>query len=123
MTNGGFQSAFQQLLDNTKGTVPEGAVAGVLMTSYTLNTRLPLRDESVRVLTKLWEANHKTEQVADIWKPRAVSLDGAENLKPVVVAVWTVASLIRMSWAEAEPVAIANAIAACSAALNNGRED
>ena len=57
---GGFQSAFQQLLDNTKGTVPEGAVAGLLSTSYTLNVRLPLRDESVRVLTKLWEANHKT---------------------------------------------------------------
>ncbi|HYO77177.1 MAG TPA: hypothetical protein VE010_11995, partial [Thermoanaerobaculia bacterium] len=85
---GGFLSGFQQLLDNTKGTVPEGSVAGVLMTDYTLNTRLPLRDESVRVLTKLWDANHKSVAVTDIWKPRSVTLDGTMKLQPVVVAVW-----------------------------------
>ncbi|HET8775062.1 MAG TPA: S8 family serine peptidase, partial [Thermoanaerobaculia bacterium] len=85
---GGFQSAYQQLLDNTKGTVPEGAVAGLITTAFTLQHRLPLRDESVRALTKLWEANHKKVAVADIWKPRSVSLDGAANLKPVIVAVW-----------------------------------
>jgi Subtilase family len=85
---GGFQSAFQQLLDNTKGVVPEGAAGGILTTSYTLTHRLPLRDESVRVLTKLWEANHKDVAVTDIWKPRSVSLEGVAGLKPVVVAVW-----------------------------------
>lgn len=85
---GGFQSTFQQLLDNTKGNVPEGVVAGLLMTDFTLRIRLPLRDESVRVLTKLWDANHKTVEAADIWKPRSVTLDNAANLKPVVLAVW-----------------------------------
>ncbi|HEX8255406.1 MAG TPA: S8 family serine peptidase [Thermoanaerobaculia bacterium] len=85
---GGFLSGFQQLLDNTKGTVPEGSVAGVLTTDYTLNTRLPLRDESVRVLTKLWDANHTSVAVTDIWKPRSVTLDGTMKLQPVVVAVW-----------------------------------
>ncbi|HEY0370751.1 MAG TPA: S8 family serine peptidase [Thermoanaerobaculia bacterium] len=85
---GGFESSYQQLLDNTKGVVPEGAAAGLLTTEYVLSRRLPLRDESVRVLTKLWEANHKNVEVADIWKARSVSLDGVAGLKPVIVAVW-----------------------------------
>ena len=85
---GSMESGFQQLLDNTKGNVPEGAVAGLLSTQYMLTHRLPLRDESIRVLTKLWDANHKNVVVTDIWKPRSVSLDGASGLKPVVVAVW-----------------------------------
>ena len=85
---GGFQSAYQQLLDNTKGVVPEGAVAGLLTASYTLTHRLPLRDESVRVLTNLWEANHKSVAAVDIWKPRSISLEGTLGLKPVVVGVW-----------------------------------
>ena len=70
---GGVQSGFQQLLDNTKGNVPEGVVAGLLMTDFTLRIRLPLRDESVRVLTKLWDANHKSVEATDIWKPRSVT--------------------------------------------------
>lgn len=85
---GGFESAFQQLLDKTKGTVPEGSVAGLLITDYTLRKRLPLRDESARVLTNLWNAKHKAVETVDLWKPRNVTLDGTANLKPVVAAVW-----------------------------------
>jgi subtilisin family serine protease len=85
---GSLQSGFQQMLDNTKGNVPEGAVGGLLSTKFVLDQRLPLRDEAVRVLTTLWEKNHKSVAVTDIWKPRSVSLEGAANLKPVVVAVW-----------------------------------
>ncbi|HYR28570.1 MAG TPA: S8 family serine peptidase [Thermoanaerobaculia bacterium] len=88
MMLGGVQSGFQQLIDNTKGVVPEGAVAGLLTTKYLLTHRIPLRDESIRALGKLRDANHKEDTAADIWQERSVSLDEASNLKPVVVGVW-----------------------------------
>jgi len=88
MLLGGMQSGFQQLLDNTKGVVPEGAVAGLLSTKYMLTHRLPLRDESVRALGRFRDANHKEDTAADIWAERNVSLAEASNLKPVVVGVW-----------------------------------
>ncbi len=58
----------------------------VIQFRYLLQEQLPLREQMLTVYTNLIEANRIEKP--DIWKERNVDLTGAENLTPVVAAVW-----------------------------------
>ena len=84
---GSLQGHMQQLLDNTKGAAPEGVVAGLLNAAFMLETRIPLKDEALRVMTAYYDANSSSVATTNIWESRDVALKAA-NLQPVVVGVW-----------------------------------
>lgn len=88
LTLGSLQGHMQQVLDNTKGVVPEGVVIGLLNTSFMLDIRLPLKDEALRVVTALYDANRSSAEAENIWAARNVTLEPTAQLKPVVVGVW-----------------------------------
>lgn len=85
---GSVQGNLQQVLDNTKGVVPEGVVAGLISTRYLLDQRLPLKDEMLTVLNALYEAKNKTVTRKDIWAARDIALTSDRKLTPVVAGVW-----------------------------------
>ncbi|MGK2855585.1 MAG: S8 family serine peptidase [Thermoanaerobaculia bacterium] len=85
---GSLQGHMQQLLDNTKGAVPEGVVAGLLNAEFMLETRIPLKDEALRVMTAFHDANSSSVATTNIWESRDVALKASADLKPVVVGVW-----------------------------------
>jgi subtilisin family serine protease len=58
----------------------------VIQFHYLLREQLPLREQMLAVYTDLIEANRIEKP--DIWKEQNVDLTGAENLTPVVAAVW-----------------------------------
>ena len=78
----------QQLLDKTGGVVPEGVVFGLVSIDFLLNHRLPLKEQLVRVLTQLSEANDAPVTRSDIWVDRDVSLENRSGLKPVIIGIW-----------------------------------
>jgi subtilisin family serine protease len=85
---GGVQAQLQPVLDKTKGLVPEPVAAGLINLRFALAHQYPLKDEMVRVMTALYEANNKSVKKTDIWAARNVALAPAEATRPVVVAVW-----------------------------------
>ncbi len=88
VTLGQYQAQFQPILEKTKGLVPEDIPVSVLSLKFSLDTRLPLRDEMLRALTNYYNANNATVKKIDIWADRQASLAGVSGLKPVVAAVW-----------------------------------
>jgi subtilisin family serine protease len=85
---GSVQGNLQQVLDNTKGVVPEGVVAGFISTRFVLDHRLPLKEEMLSVMNALHEAKSKTITRKDIWTARDVTLTADRKLTPVVAGVW-----------------------------------
>lgn len=85
---GGLETGLQPVLDNLKGNVPEGAAAQLVATRFALDYRFPLRDEMLRVLENLYNANNKSVKRENIWTAREVNFSVSNKLNPVVVAVW-----------------------------------
>lgn len=85
---GSIESGLQPVLDNTKGLVPEGVAGQLISVKFTLDHRFPLKDQSLRVLNALYEANKKTTVKTNIWAERTVNFSAADKLSPIVVAVW-----------------------------------
>ncbi len=68
------------------GTLPQDMAASAVRAAYALRETLPLKEQTVKALAEVIDA-HRTEK-PDIWAARSVTLDAAEKLTPVVVAVW-----------------------------------
>jgi subtilisin family serine protease len=79
----------QPMLDQTQGKVPEGAVFSLIGVRFLLDHRLPLKDEMLRVYTRVSDTNAATAAPkTDIWTDRNVTLDHASALTPVVIGIW-----------------------------------
>jgi subtilisin family serine protease len=85
---GSIESGLQPVLDNTKGLVPEGVAGQLISVKFILDHRFPLKDESLRVLNALFEANKKTTAKTNIWAERTINFSASDKLSPVIVAVW-----------------------------------
>ncbi len=82
---GNLSSQFQPGVDRT-GTL-SGDVARVLLAQRTnLAHYLPLKAERIAALSAYLASHQKTK--ADIWAARAVNLDTAAGLTPVIVGIW-----------------------------------
>jgi subtilisin family serine protease len=88
VTLGGVQAQLQPVLDKTNGVVPEGIASSLISLRFALAHQFPLKDEMIRVMTALYEANNKSVKKSDIWAARDVTLTPADASKPVVVGVW-----------------------------------
>jgi subtilisin family serine protease len=82
---GSLESSVQPGVDKT-GTVSGDVAQGLLSQRTVVAHLLPLKAERVAALTTYLAANQKVK--ADIWAARDVSLGGAPQLTPVVVAIW-----------------------------------
>ena len=81
----------QPFIDNGNGKVPENIAASIMLTRYTLEMRLPLKDQSLEVLENWLSKNseNKNESVKnDFWKDRNKNLTKEEALHEVIIAVW-----------------------------------
>jgi subtilisin family serine protease len=85
---GGIESQLQPLLDNTKGNVPEGVALQLVSLRNALKNQFPLKEERLRVLNALYEANNKSVKRENIWAARDVDYTAKDKLTPVVVGVW-----------------------------------
>lgn len=88
VTLGGVQAQMQPVLDKTNGVVPEGFVSALIGLRFALAHQFPLKEEMLRVMTALYDANNKSVKRTNIWTARDVTFTASDSLKPVVVAVW-----------------------------------
>jgi hypothetical protein len=85
---GSIESGLQPFLDNTKGNVPEGVVSQLISVRNALKYQFPLKEERLRVLNALYEANNKSVKRVNIWAERDVDFTAKDKLNTVVVGVW-----------------------------------
>jgi len=85
LLQGSIQASVDPAYQN--GMISQALAAGVVSAGYALNNILPLKESLVAAYAAVLDAN-KTEQKADIWAARDVSLDDTAKLSPVVVGVW-----------------------------------
>jgi subtilisin family serine protease len=88
VTLGGIESSLQPVLDKTNGVVPEGVALQLIAVRNALKYQFPLKEERLRVLNALYEANHKAVKRENIWAARDVDYTPKDKLTPVVVGVW-----------------------------------
>jgi len=69
------------------GTLSGDLATGMVQAGYVAADILPYRDDIVAAYSAVLDAN-KTEQKADIWAARDVTLDAGSKLTPVVVGIW-----------------------------------
>ena len=69
------------------GTLSGNLATGIVQAGYVASDILPYKDDIVAAYTAVLDAN-KTEQKADIWAAREVTLDASAKLTPVVVGIW-----------------------------------
>jgi subtilisin family serine protease len=69
------------------GTLGGDLATGMVQAGYVASDILPYKDDIVAAYTAVLDAN-KTEQKADIWAARDVTLDASAKLTPVVVGIW-----------------------------------
>jgi subtilisin family serine protease len=87
----GLETQLQPFIDNGKGKVPENIGASIMLTRYSMDMRLPLKDESLEVVENWLTANKEEEKEivkVDFWKDRNIDLTKEEAKNEVVVAVW-----------------------------------
>lgn len=86
---GSVQAQLQPLLDNTKGNVPESVPLGLIGLRMSMDRRIPLKDEMVRVFENLLASNQASAvKTIDIWESRKATLPSTTSLSPVIAAVW-----------------------------------
>ena len=78
-------SQIQPGLDKT-GTVSGDVAQGLVARHTYVSAYIPLQAERVAVMQAFIDANHVEK--ADIWAARSVDLTEAQNLTPVIVAIW-----------------------------------
>lgn len=69
-----------------KGEVSSDIAGGIVGIRYTLEWRLPLKEELVAVYGDVID-RHQVAKM-DIWPARAVTLKKEQNLKPTVIGIW-----------------------------------
>ena len=69
------------------GTLSGDLATGMVQAGYVAADILPYRDDIVAAYSAVLDAN-KTEQKADIWAARDVTLDAGSKLTSVVVGIW-----------------------------------
>lgn len=85
---GTLESSIQPILDRSAGLVEEDVAASIISMKFYGEHVLPLKDEMVRVLTALQDANASTVERREIWSERSAALTSAEAKRAVIVAVW-----------------------------------
>ncbi|MBL8152427.1 MAG: S8 family serine peptidase, partial [Blastocatellia bacterium] len=85
---GAVQSGLQPLLDNSKGVVPEAVPLQLISLRNFFDHRFAVKDQTLNVLNRVYEANNKSVKKIDIWEERKLLLSKDTKLSPVVVAVW-----------------------------------
>jgi subtilisin family serine protease len=85
LLQGSIQASVDPAYQN--GMISQALAGGVVSAGYALNNILPLKDDLVAAYAAVLDAN-KTEQKADIWAARDVTLDDSAKLSPVVVGIW-----------------------------------
>lgn len=85
---GSLESGFQPVLDNLKNNAPEGLAAQFVAVRFALDHQFPLKEQMLKVLSAIYEANNKSVKRENIWTARDVNFSAADKLNPIVVAVW-----------------------------------
>lgn len=85
---GSLESGFQPVLDNLKNNAPEGLAAQLVAVRFVLDHQFPLKEQMLKVLNAIYEANNKSVKRENIWAARDVNFSAADKLNPIVVAVW-----------------------------------
>lgn len=84
-------TALQPYIDNGHGKVPENVAASILVTRFSYDMRLPLKEPALAVLES-WLKDHPTVQQEttkiDFWKDRQVDISTSSTKGDVVIAVW-----------------------------------
>ena len=88
VTLGGIESQLQPVLDKTNGVVPQAVAVQLIGLRNAFKYQFPLKEERLRVLNALYEANHKSLKRENIWAARDVDYTAKDKLTPVVVGVW-----------------------------------
>ncbi len=87
----GLETQLQPFIDNGKGKVPENVVTSIILTRFSLDMRLPLKDQSLEVLEN-WLSKNKDEVneivKVDYWKDRNINLNEKESKNEIIIAVW-----------------------------------
>lgn len=81
------EGQIQPMIDQMGEEVPENFGMTVLSMAFTLDHRLPLREEMLRVYKQLLTASPQAAK-QDIWASRDVTFESATGLKPVLIGVW-----------------------------------
>ncbi len=82
---GMIQSQFEAAVLETH-QISNDVAAQVIGIRYIFEIQLPLKNEIIAVYDKYIKENRIVK--ADIWKDRQVELSEAQNLQPIVVAIW-----------------------------------
>ncbi|UCG92794.1 MAG: S8 family serine peptidase, partial [candidate division WOR-3 bacterium] len=82
---GVIQSQFEPAVEKS-GMISNEVAEQVITIRYIIEVRLPLKEQIVEVLETYIMANRVEKP--DIWRDRHVDLSDAQNLTPVVVAIW-----------------------------------
>jgi hypothetical protein len=85
---GTFEASVQPILDRSAGLVEQDIAVSIVGMKFYGEQFLPLKDEMMRVLTALQNANVVTTDRTEIWSARSATLSLAEVKRPVIVAVW-----------------------------------
>lgn len=105
LMQGSIQASVDPAYQN--GAISQDLASGLVQAGYTAINILPLKEDVVAAYTAVLDAN-KTEQKADIWTARDVTLDESSKLSPVVVGIWDsgvdVALYPKQLWVNAKEV-------------------
>ena len=85
LISGGIQARVDPAFSN--GMLSQDLAIGLVQAGYVVADILPYKEDIVAAYKAVLDAN-KTEQKADIWASRDVTLDEAMKLTPVTVGVW-----------------------------------
>lgn len=86
LIRGQLQAQLDPVVESTKGEISSDLARQMVQMAVTLRTILPHRQTMAQVYGKVLADN--TVEVKDIWAARSVTLESAEALTPVVLAVW-----------------------------------
>lgn len=81
-----IEGQVQPMLDQMGDEVPESIGLSVISMDFTLNYRLPLREQLIAVYDQILAATPAAEKV-NIWEARNISLEN-EGLSTVVIGIW-----------------------------------
>lgn len=90
-TLAGLETQLQPYIDNGKGKVPESVGTSIILTRFSLDMRLPLKEQSLEVLENWLSKNKDGEkEIAkiDYWKDRNIDLKNEQSKNEVIIAVW-----------------------------------
>lgn len=80
------EGQMQPMIDNMGSEVPEDIAMTLASLTYTMEYRLPLRQQMIEVYETVL-ASETAPEMTNIWAERDVTLE-AEGLSPVVIGVW-----------------------------------